>query len=224
MNQVQDVVSMKRKLLAESIGTFFLVFFGTGAIVITEHTGGVPGHIGIAATFGGIVMVLIYAFGKISGGHFNPAVSMGFWINKQLPFKMFSAYIFVQLFGAIVASVLIKQLFPENELLGATIPSGSITQSFILEFILTFLLMLVILKVADGSRESDIIAALAIGGTVFIEAIFAGPICGASMNPFRSLAPALVGSNLSSSWIYIVAPILGALSAVFISNQLNETK
>lgn len=211
-----------REILSEIIGTFFLVFCGTGAIIIHEQTGGTPSHAGIAATFGGIVMIMIYTLGKISGAHMNPAVSIAFVVNGVMTIGKCFRFIIAQAAGAFLASFILKILFPESENLGSTIPAGSDMQSFVLEFILVFLLMLVILKVADGSKESGIIAAVAIGSTVFIGAMFAGPICGASMNPIRSLAPAMVSGNLEHIWIYLTAPVGGALTAVLANYLLNE--
>ncbi len=210
-----------KKYIAEFIGTFALVFCGTGAIIINEQTGGAVGHIGIAITFGLIVTAMIYSFGNTSGAHFNPAVSIGFWAANLLDKKELIRYIVSQILGAFFATAILKFLFPENINLGATIPSGSALQSFILEIILTFILMLVILSTSQGSKEVGIMAGLAIGSTVLLEAMFAGPISGASMNPARSLAPAILSGNIHALWIYILAPIIGALlgSAVWKSQQ-----
>ena len=203
-----------KKYIAEFIGTFALVFCGTGAIVINEVTGGAVTHTGIAITFGLIVMSMIYALGDKSGAHLNPAVTLSFAVNKSFPVKEIVPYLVSQFTGAIVASLLLKILFPTSTSLGATIPFGSNTQSFILEFILTFFLMLVIINVATGSKEQGLFAGIAIGSVVGLEAMFAGPISGASMNPARSLAPAIVSGELKQVWIYLTAPVLGALSAI----------
>jgi aquaporin Z len=215
-----------RSYLTETLGTFILIFCGTGAIVINQQTGGVIGHLGIALTFGLLVMTLIYAFGNISGAHFNPAVSIAFTVARKFPANKLVPYIFSQLLGAVMASFFLKILFPQNEMLGGTLPSGTEIQSFILEIFLAFFLMLVILNVAHGSSEQGLFAGIAIGSTVLLEALFAGPISGASMNPVRSIAPALVSGHLEHLWIYIVAPIIGAILAVpvwkFISNK-NQT-
>jgi aquaporin NIP len=200
--------------IAEFIGTFALVFCGTGAVVINEVTQGAVTHPGIAITFGLIVMSMIYALGDKSGAHFNPAVTLAFAANKSLPVKEITPYLISQLTGAISASVVLKFLFPVSVLLGATIPAGSNMQSFILEFILTFFLMLVIISVSTGAKEKGLFAGLAIGSVVGLEAMFAGPVSGASMNPARSLAPALISGELKQVWIYLVAPVLGALSAI----------
>jgi len=202
-----------KKYAAEFIGTFALVFCGTGAIVIDQQTGGQVGHAGIAATFGLIVLAMIYTFGETSGAHFNPAVSIGFWVSGRFEGKKVLPYILSQIGGALFASGLLRLLFPSNQLLGATLPAGSAMQSFVLEFILTYFLMLVIINVSQCSKEIGVLAGIAIGATVLLEAMFAGPICGASMNPARSLAPALVSGNLQMLWIYLLAPILGAIGA-----------
>jgi aquaporin Z len=215
-----------RNYITETLGTFILIFCGTGAIVINQQTGGSIGHMGITITFGLLVMTLIYAFGNISGAHFNPAVSIAFTVARKFPANKLVPYIFSQLLGAVMASFFLKLLFPQNEMLGGTLPSGTEIQSFILEIFLAFFLMLVILNVAHGSSEQGLFAGIAIGSTVLLEAMFAGPISGASMNPVRSIAPALVSGHFEHLWIYIVAPIVGAIAAVpvwkFISNK-NQT-
>jgi aquaporin NIP len=203
-----------KKYLAEFIGTFALVFCGTGAIIINQATQGAISHAGVAATFGLIVMCMIYTFGEISGAQFNPAVTLGFLLAGKFDKKEVLPYVGSQIAGAFLATLLLKFLFPMNQHLGATLPAGSQMQSFILELVLTFLLMLVILNVSQGAKETSWLAGIAIGGTVLLEAMFAGPICGASMNPVRSLSPAIVSGNIADLWIYIVAPILGAFLAV----------
>jgi aquaporin NIP len=211
-----------KKYYAEIIGTFALVFCGTGAIIINEETSGVISHPGIAFTFGLIVMVMIYALGPISGAHLNPAVTIAFTIAKRFPAKQILPYIISQAIGAFLASAILRFLFADNELLGTTLPAGSAMQSFVLETILTFFLMLVIVHVATGSKEQGMFAGLAIGSTVLLEAMFAGPICGASMNPIRSLSPAIVSGHLEYLWIYIAAPPLGALLAILTWNILKS--
>ena len=203
-----------KKYLAEFLGTYALVFAGTGAIVIDQQTHGSITHMGVAITFGLIVMSMIYTFGDISGAHLNPAVSIAFTVAKKFPVKELLPFIISQLAGALLASITLKFLFPSNQFLGATIPAGSDPQSFILEFILTFFLMLVIINVAKGSKEQGMFAGLAIGSVVALEAMFAGPICGASMNPARSLAPAIVSGHTEHIWIYLSATTVGALSAI----------
>lgn len=199
-----------KKYIAEFIGTFALVFCGTGAIVINEVTNGSIGHIGIAVTFGLIVMVMIYSFGRISGAHINPAVTIAFSLTDRYDRKGMFGYLVAQLGGALLASGILKMLFLEVDNLGATHPHGAWWQSFVLEIILTFLLMVVILFVGQNKSVSRF-TAIAVGATVLLEAMFAGPITGASMNPARSLAPALVSGNISHMWLYIMAPIIGAI-------------
>ena len=180
-----------RKYLAETIGTFGLLFCGTGAIVINQEMNGVISHIGIAITFGLVVMCMIYTFGEISGAHLNPAVTIAFTLAGRFDRKEIFPYIISQSIGAILASFLLKLLFPLNQNLGATLPAGSALQSFVLELILTYFLMLVILNVSQGSKETGLFAGIAVGGIILLEALFAGPVCGASMNPIRSIAPYL---------------------------------
>ena len=209
-----------KKYTAEFIGTFAMVFCGTGAIIIDQQTNGAITHSGIAITFGLVVMAMIYTFGETSGAHFNPAVTIGFAAANRFEKKEMLPYIISQLAGAFLATIILKLLFPENLNLGATIPAGSSMQSFVLEFILTFLLMLVILNVSKGSKESGIIAGMAVGATVLLEAMFAGPISGASMNPARSIAPAVISTHVEYLWIYIIAPVAGAAASVFIWNYI----
>lgn len=199
-----------RKYIAELIGTFALVFCGTGAIIINDLTEGTISHLGIATTFGLIVMVMIYAFGSISGAHMNPAVSIAFVTIDKSHLKTLTPYCFAQLIGALFASVLLKLLFPTHENLGATLPAGSWQQSFILEIILTYFLMLVILFTSKNEK-TNAFTGITVGATVLLEALFAGPITGASMNPVRSIAPALMSGSITHLWLYILAPIIGAL-------------
>jgi aquaporin NIP len=199
-----------KKYIAELLGTFALIFCGTGAIIIDQQTNGQVGHIGVAITFGLIVTAMIYAFGDKSGAHFNPAVTIAFSLANLFPKKEILPYIVSQIIGAFLASTILKLLFPANLNLGSTIPAGSNLQSFVLEIVLTFILMLTILFTSQGSKETGTMAGLAIGGVVLLEAMFAGPICGASMNPVRSLSPAIVSGNFSTLWIYLTAPVLGA--------------
>lgn len=212
-----------KKWVAECIGTFALVFCGTGAIIIDQETHGAVTHPGIAMTFGLIVMCMIYALGNISGAHLNPAVSIAFTVAGKFPLRQLPPYIASQLAGAVAASLVLKLLFPANTLLGATLPAGSAAQSFILEFLLTFFLMLVIIQVATGSKEQGMFAGLAIGSVVLLEAMFAGPICGASMNPARSLAPAIVSGHLKDLWIYVLATPLGAVAATPVWKYFSQT-
>ncbi len=213
-----------RKYLAEAIGTFALVFCGTGAIIINQEQDGVISHVGIAITFGLIVMAMIYALGDISGAHFNPAVTIAFAVGGKFSVKEMIPYIMSQAMGAFTASIILHFLFPMSDMLGTTLPAGSPMQSFILELILTFILMFVIIHVAKGSKEQGMFAGLAIGAVVLLEAMFAGPVCGASMNPMRSLAPAVISGHLENLWIYIIAPPLGAVLATLAWKVLQEKK
>ncbi len=201
-----------RKYFAEFIGTFALVFCGTGAIVINDVTGGTVTHVGVAITFGLIVTAMIYAFGKISGAHINPAVSIAFAVTDRFNEKQVAPYIIAQVGGALFASLILAFLFKEHEGLGATLPAGDWHQTFILEIILTYFLMVVILFVSQNKAVTEF-TGLAVGFVVLLEAMFAGPITGASMNPARSIAPALISGNLTHLWMYIVAPVIGALLA-----------
>jgi aquaporin Z len=178
-------------------------------------------HVGVAITFGFIVMAMIYSLGNVSGAHLNPAVTIAFTLAGRFKLKEVLPYVLSQLTGAILASGTLKLLFPANDTLGATMPASSAVQSFVLELILTFFLMLVIINVATGSKEQGMFAGLAIGSTVLLEAMFAGPICGASMNPARSIAPALISGHFEHLWLYIVATVTGAALAVPVWKCLN---
>jgi len=204
-----------KKSFSEIFGTFALVFAGTGAIVINDATGGAITHVGIALTFGLIVLAMIYTVGDVSGAHLNPAVTFGFWAARRMPGREVPMYLASQIAGALLASALLRVLFPRDKLLGATLPAGPDMQSFILEAVLTFILMLVILNVSTGAKEKGNTAGIAVGAVIALEAMFAGPICGASMNPARSLAPALVSGHFEHLWIYLTAPPLGACAAMF---------
>ena len=203
-----------KKCAAEFIGTFALVFAGTGAIVVNEVSHGAITHVGVALTFGLIVLVMIYTLGDISGAHINPAVTIGFWMSRRLRGRDVLPYIASQCAGALAASGVMRLLFPENRLLGATQPSGPVFQSFVFEFLLTALLMFVILGVSTGAREKGITAGIGVGSVIALEAMFAGPVTGASMNPARSLGPAIVSGQLGSLWIYLAAPVVGAALGV----------
>lgn len=203
-----------KRSAAEFLGTFALVFAGTGAIIVNDLSGGAVTHVGIALIFGLIVLSMIYALGDISGAHFNPAVSFGFWLAGRFPRRELLPYLTSQCGGALMASAMLRVMFPQHASLGATLPAGSALQSFTLEILLAALLMFVILCVSVGSREKGITAGIAVGAMIALEAMFAGPISGASMNPARSLGPAIVSSNMVSLWIYLLAPPIGAALAV----------
>jgi aquaporin NIP len=203
-----------RKPLAEFLGTYCLVFAGAGAIVADEVTGGGVTHVGVALTFGLVVLAMIYAFGDVSGAHLNPAVSIGFWLARRFETRQLPGYLVAQLLGAVAASYTLRFLFPASGSLGVTSPSGAAWQSFLLEVILTAMLMLVILAVSIGSKEKGTMAGIAVGGTIALEALFAGPISGASMNPARSIGPAVASGLTNDLWIYLGAPVFGAALAV----------
>ena len=204
---------MRQRLAAEFLGTFALVFAGTGAIVINDVTGAIT-HVGIALTFGLVVLALIYTLGEVSGAHFNPAVTLGFVLARRFPVRDAGAYLLVQFLGSLAASGVLRLMFPDNEKLGATIPRGSFAQSFVLEFLLTAFLMFVILNTTTGAKEKGLTVGIVVGAVIALEAMFAGPICGASMNPARSFGPAVVSGHIDSLWIYLVAPTIGAFAAV----------
>jgi len=214
--------TLKKQILAETVGTFCLVFAGAGAIVVNNASAGAVSHVGIALTFGLVVMAMIYAIGDISGAHINPAVTLAFTVAQRFPFNKVAPYVIAQCSGAILACLCLKAMFPGDQTLGATLPAGSILQTFIMEVILTFMLMWVILSVSTGAKEEGITAGLAVGAVVGLEALMAGPICGASMNPARSLGPAIVSLNLTVLWVYLVAPPIGALLAVPIYRAMRD--
>jgi MIP family channel proteins len=208
--------------LAEAIGTFIMVFAGTGAVMVNQTSNGAITHIGISAVFGSVVAALIYAFGHISSAHFNPAVTLAFWQSGSFPAKHVLAYILAQCTGAIVASLLLKLSLGSIGNLGATLPlQDNWLQALILETVLTFILMIVILGAGLDPRSSKGFAGIAIGLTVFVEAAFMGPITGASMNPARSLGPAFAANLWQHHWLYWLAPIVGAQLAVWCYRHLN---
>lgn len=211
-----------KKYWAEFLGTYMMVFAGTGAIIVNDIYGSVS-HLGIGLTFGLVVMAVIYSIGNISGAHINPAVSIAFWFSKRFSGKELFPYIISQLIGAVFASLTLSFMFPQHEFVGATLPAGSWEQSFVMEFILTFILMFVILLMSEGSKEVGVMTGFTIGMVVAFEAIFAGPVSGASMNPARSIAPAVVSGQLTHLWIYIVATTLGACASVFAVKLIKDS-
>lgn len=211
-----------KKYISEFIGTFSMIFCGTGAMTVNEVTGGDVTHVGIAITWGLIVMAMIYAFGETSGAHFNPAVTIAFAYAKKFAWKEVPKYIIAQVLGAFTASLILCYLFPTSEYLGATIPTVDVGRAFVMELLLTFFLMVVIINVSTGSKEIGIIAGIAVGAVVLLEAMFAGPITNASMNPARSIAPAIVAGKMQHLWMYILAPILGAILAVISCKLVKE--
>jgi aquaporin NIP len=203
-----------RRAAAEFLGTFALVFAGTGAIIIDQSFGHPIGHAGISAVFGLIVLAMIHTFGDVSGAHMNPAVTVAFSVAGRFPWRQVPGYAAAQFSGACSASLLLRLMFPQSEFLGGTQPSGGFWQSFTLEVVMTALLMLVVLSVSTGGKEKGNTAGFVIGAVVGLEALFGGPVSGASMNPVRSLAPALISGHLESTWLYLIATFSGALLAV----------
>lgn len=208
---------------AEVFSTFTLVFYGTGAVVVDVGFGRAIGHGGVAAAFGLVVMVMIYAFGGVSGAHMNPAVTLGLWAAGWFPRERVLGYVVAQCAGAFAASGLLIWMFPATQTLGETLPAGPVTQSFWLEVILTAILMVVILRVAK-EEMGPVVPALAIGATIGLEALVAGPVCGASMNPARSLAPAVVSGHTQHLWVYLLAPVVGAVAVARASRLLPKER
>ena len=212
--------TLSRRVASEMVGTFALVFAGCGAIVVDAGGGGI-GHVGIALTFGLVVMVMIYAVGHIGGAHFNPAVTIAFASAGHFSWREAPAYIGGQCLAALLASALIAATIGTGANLGATAPTAGIGSAVIAELVLTFLLMFVIAAVATDSRASGQLAGVAIGGTVTVGALMGGPISGASLNPARSLGPALVSGHLDALWLYLTVPIVGAVLAALLYRWLS---
>ena len=208
---MDDRPNLARRAAAEAIGVFALVFAGCGAIVTeTTHPGSL-GNVGIALVFGLVIMVMVYATGHLSGAHLNPAVTVAFALTRHFPRAEAAVYVAAQAAGAIIAAALLAAVWPSQPAdLGTTLPSVGIGSAFVYETILTAFLMFVIMAVATDTRAVGAAAAIAIGGTVGLDALFGGPITGASMNPARSLGPALVSGELRDLWLYLVAPPVGA--------------
>lgn len=204
---------MGNRYIAEGIGTFALVLAGCGAIIVNDSFGGTLGHVGISLVFGLIVMAMIYSIGNVSGAHINPAVTIGFFFAGRISHRLVLPYVGVQIIGAVAAAMVLRLLFPDHGTLGSTLPAMGTARAFSLELLLTFMLMFVILNVSTGHMEKGIMAGVAVGGTVALAALLGGPVTGASMNPARSLGPALVSGDPSSLWIYLTAPIVGAILA-----------
>jgi aquaporin Z len=204
---------MRRQCIAEAIGTFALVFAGCGAIVVNDLYDAPLGHVGVSLVFGLVVMAMIYSVGNVSGAHLNPAVTVGFWAAGRLRARAIVPYSISQLAGALLAAGLLRVLFGAHATLGATLPGDSLVRAFAMEVALTFLLMFVILNVSTGAMEKGIMAGAAVGGTVALAALMGGPVSGASMNPARSLAPAVASLRLGDVWLYLLAPLVGALLA-----------
>ena len=212
-----------RAHVAEFLGTFVLVFAGCGAIAVASRYGGIN-HIGVALAFGLAVAVMIYALGHISGAHLNPAVSVGFALGRHFPWRLVASYSTAQILGAVCAALFLRASLGPDADLGVTTPSGTDFQSVAWEAVLTFVLMLVVTAVATDTRAVGEAAALAIGGAVCLGALVGGPVSGASMNPARSIGPALVSGDLTSLWVYIVGPIAGAAAAAALYRYLRGTQ
>ena len=213
-----------KKYIAELLGTFTMIFCGCGAMTVNEITSGSITHVGVALTWGLVVMSMIYAFGETSGAHFNPAVTFGFAYAKKFPWKEVPKYVLAQAIGAFLACFVLWFLFPESETLGSTFPAEGFEpyKAFVFEILLTFFLMVVIINVSTGSKELGTMAGIAIGSVILLEAMFAGPMTKASMNPIRSLAPAIVSGNLQHLWLYLTAPFIGAFLAVISCSLIKD--
>jgi len=211
----------KKLYFSEFIGTFLLVFFGTGSVIISQEFDGILSAFGIGITFGLTVWLLVQFLGVFSDCHINPAVTIAFLTSKSITIKQGIHYILLQLIGALLASITLWFFFPMNANLGSTLPSGTWQESFIYEFFLSFALMAVIL-ISTTYMKIQKFAPFLIGFTVFLEAWLAGPICGASMNPARSFGPALVSGNIEILWLYFIAPILGMLFALFLNKNITK--
>ena len=211
-----------KKYLSECIGTFILLFVGTGSVIVDQQTHAL-GLVGIATVWGLVIIALIYAFGDISGTHVNPAVTVAFAVDKKFEWKEVPAYLGSQLLGALLASGLLRFLFPDNSTLGITQPlPGGEMQSFILEVVMTFILMMIILRVSTGAKEKGITAGIVIGATVWLLVLFGGPISGTSLNPTRSIAPAIISGNFHNLWIYLTAPFAGTILGVMVHRILHS--
>lgn len=212
--------SLPKRSLAETIGTFGLVFATAGANVVNELSNGQVTHLGVGIVSGLIITAMIYAVGHISGAHFNPAVTLGFTVGRHFPLRELPVYWGSQLIGGSIGALSLLALFGKVGIMGGTMPRGSTLESFGFEIPLSFILMFVIMAVATDSRAQGAHAALAVGGTVGLNSIFGGPISGASMNPARSFGPALAAWNWGDHWIYWTAPFAGAALAAVAYNVL----
>jgi len=209
------------KLFSEFLGTLLLIFVSCGAIVVNQQTGAL-GHVGVALSSGLVVCVLIEIFGNSSGAHFNPAVTLSFAVDKRFPWRQVPSYLLAQCAGAICGATLLRLMFPAASGLGESLPSGTWQQSFCLEIILSLLLMLTILAICRDGREKGLAASICVGVAVALDAMFAGPVCGASMNPARSLGPALISGHTEHLWIYLTAPLAGMLLAVLVHRLIHS--
>ncbi len=213
----------RKRYVAEAIGTYALVLFGTGSVVVNGFSEGALGLVGIAMSFGLVVATMIYAIGDLSGAHINPAVTIGAVVAKRFSVKNAVPYLIAQCLGALAASATLKAFFPGDATnFGATLPAEGIgvQQAFFFEVILTFFLMFVVLGVTAAGKAEVLLAGFAIGGVVAFEVFVGGPITGGSMNPARSLGPAVVSGQTQHLWLYLVAPVVGAVLAALVTNFL----
>jgi MIP family channel proteins len=202
---------LARRAAAEGIATFALVFAGCGAIIADAHYDGALGAVGVSLVFGLTIMVMVYATGHLSGAHINPSVTLAFTLSRHFPARDAVAYIAAQLMGAALGAVALLAVWPDQPAqLGATVPTVDLGSALVYELVLTAFLMFVIMAVATDTRAVGAAAAIAIGGTVGLDALFGGPVTGASMNPARSFGPAVAAGEWKDFWIYLAGPVLGA--------------
>jgi aquaporin NIP len=206
-----DRPGLARRSAAEGIATFALVFAGCGAIVSDSNSGGALGVVGVALAFGLVILVMVYATGHLSGAHINPAVTLAFTLTRHFPARDAVAYIAAQLAGAVSGALLLYAVWTDRPAgLGITQPAVGSGSALIYEIVMTAFLMFVIMAVATDTRAVGAAAAIAIGATVGLDALFGGPVTGASMNPARSFGPALVTGRWDDLWVYVAGPIAGA--------------
>ncbi|KAJ1426177.1 Major intrinsic protein [Sesbania bispinosa] len=217
-------VSFLQKLVAEVVGTYFLIFAGCASVVVNKNNDNVVTLPGISIVWGLVVMVLVYSVGHISGAHFNPAVTIAFATIKRFPWKQVPAYVAAQVLGSTLASGTLRLIFSgKHDQFSGTLPAGSNLQAFFIEFIITFYLTFIISGVATDNRAIGELAGIAVGSTVLLNVMFAGPITGASMNPARSIGPAFVHHEYRGIWVYLVSPILGAVAGAWVYNIIRYT-
>lgn len=201
---------MKKQLLAEAFGTMMLVFIGCGSVILNDVFGGRVTHVGICIAFALIVMLMIVSIGHISSCHINPSITIALWLEKRFEGKKVVPYIIAQIIGAIIGSYILRMIFPEHPTLGATLPQVSFQSTFTIELIISAILFAVVLAITRYTHKLPVIA-MTVGITVFVIAFFAGPYTGSSMNPARSIGPAIVSGNMTALWIYLIAPTLGMI-------------